>query len=138
MSNIPWYKEGLKFKCTECGKCCTGASGLISLSLDEATKMADLLGCSFDLFKRKYLKTRGNKLSLVEKKNKEGGFDCVFLNGKKCAIYEARPTQCRTFPWWPENLNSEESWKIAAKDCEGISDSAPLIPYSQIVQLLKK
>lgn len=138
MSNIPWYKKGLKFKCTGCGKCCTGSSGMIWLTMDEAIKIADLLGISFDLFKRKYLKSRGNKLSLIEKKNSEGGLDCIFLNGKKCDVYEARPQQCRSFPWWGENLNSEESWKLAAQECEGISDTAPLIPYSQIVQLLKK
>ncbi|KAG7395592.1 hypothetical protein PHYBOEH_003466 [Phytophthora boehmeriae] len=32
----------------------------------------------------------------------------------------ARPTQCRTFPWWPQNLVSDYDWQVAAADCEGI------------------
>jgi hypothetical protein len=32
----------------------------------------------------------------------------------------ARPTQCRTFPWWPQHLVSDYDWQLAAADCEGI------------------
>lgn len=36
------------------------------------------------------------------------------------AVATARPTQCRTFPWWPQNLISDYDWRLAARDCEGI------------------
>ncbi len=128
-----WYKDGLRFTCTQCGKCCTGRPGYVFVSQEEMEAMAKLLNMSVSLFKRKYIKTRGNKLLLVEKKN----HDCVFLQDKKCTVYQARPKQCQTYPWWPENLNSKESWDLAAKECEGISDSASLVPYTQIVQLIR-
>jgi len=137
MTQPDWYKEGLRFQCTECGKCCMGKSGFVWVSEEEAAAMAATLEISLPLFKRKYLRQRDNRYALVEKKISEDNYACIFLNDKKCLVYKARPTQCRTFPWWKENLTTEESWKLAANDCEGINDDAPLVPYSQIVQLTR-
>ena len=39
----------------------------------------------------------------------------------KCLIYPVRPTQCRTWPFWPANLQSVESWCLAALRCPGIN-----------------
>lgn len=128
----PWYKNGLRFKCTECGKCCTGSPGYIWVTDEEIHSMAEVLNITVALFKRKYLRQRDNRFALVEKKSE--GNACIFLKDKKCQIYKARPKQCRTFPWWKENLNSEESWKIAAESCEGISMDAPLVPFSEIIR----
>jgi Fe-S-cluster containining protein len=134
--NEPWYKDGLRFQCTECGQCCTGAPGYVWVNDQEIADMAEFLAISVDTFKKQYLRRCDNRWALVELKSQK--YDCVFLNGKKCLVYNARPTQCRTFPWWKENLNTEESWKIAGRDCEGINDQAPIVPYSQIVQLLRE
>lgn len=99
--------------------------------------MAEFLDISEQLFKRKYIRCRDNRFALVEKKSENGAVACIFLKDKKCTVYKARPTQCRTFPWWKENLNTEESWKLAAEECEGINLNAPLISYSEIRQSLK-
>lgn len=138
MSSLPWYKDGLKFKCTECGKCCTGTSGFVWVTEEEISSMATALNISIKAFKIKYIRNRDNRLALVEKKNISGGFDCIFLKNKKCEVYQARPKQCRSFPWWPEHLNSEESWKLAALDCEGINDQAPIVPYSEITEIVNQ
>lgn len=131
---LPWYRDGLRFKCTECGKCCTGSPGYVWVTKQEIASMAKLLNIPVDLFKRKYLRQRDNRYALAEKKN----LDCIFLKDKKCTIYQARPAQCQTFPFWKENLNSEESWKLAAETCEGINDQAPLVPYPVIQELQKR
>ena len=137
-SNLPWYKDGLRFQCTECGKCCSGTPGFVWVGEEEMMAMANALNISIDLFKRRYVRQRDNRYALVEQKSKNSqDYHCIFLKDKKCLVYQARPIQCRTFPWWPENLNSEESWQLAAKECEGINDQAPLVPYSQIVEALK-
>jgi len=136
-SRLPWYKEGLRFKCTECGKCCTGPSGFVWIDEEEMKGMAAILNISLELFKRKYVRQCNNRHALVEKKSPNGDYDCIFLKDKKCLVYQARPSQCRTFPWWQENLNTEQSWKLAAENCEGIHDEAPLVPYEQIIQLLQ-
>ena len=35
---------------------------------------------------------------------------CVFLKDKLCQIYEARPSQCSTYPFWPTIMKSPMSW----------------------------
>lgn len=128
----PWYKEGLRFKCTGCGRCCTGKAGYVWVSVEEMQSMANVLNISLDLFKRKYTRIREQKYALVEKITLNKEYACVFLQDNKCLVYQARPLQCRTFPWWPENLNNPESWALAAQECEGITDQAPIVPYSEI------
>jgi Fe-S-cluster containining protein len=136
--SLPWYKEGLKFKCTECGKCCTGQAGFVWVTNEEIAAMAKVMHLSEQTFKIKYVRNRNNRLALVEKKNEAGGYDCIFLKNKKCQIYQARPKQCQTFPWWKENLNTPESWKLAAQDCEGINDQAAAVPYETIKKNLSQ
>lgn len=130
-SEKPWYAGGLRFKCTECGQCCTGAPGYIWLNREEIKTIADFLRISVDDFSNKYLRWVKGRLSLREDSKT---YDCVFLKDKKCEIYPVRPTQCRTFPWWPQNLKTEKDWQEAAKYCEGINPSAPLTPLDEIEQ----
>lgn len=133
---LPWYKDGLRFKCTGCGKCCTGPSGIVHITSDEAVQMAKALNLTLQVFKIRYTRTRNNQLALVEKKNELGGYDCIFLKDKACQIYQARPAQCRSYPFWPENLNTSQSWYLASLTCEGINDNAPFIPLSEITPAL--
>lgn len=136
MCALPWYKDGLNFKCTECGKCCSGPKGYIWITPEELTSMAAFLQISEKEFKIKYTRQRDNRISLTEKKNAFGEYDCIFLKEKKCQIYQTRPKQCRTYPWWKEHLTSPESWELAAQECEGINNEAPLKPYVEIKNIL--
>jgi uncharacterized protein len=129
-SMIPWYKDGLRFKCTECGQCCTGTPGYVWVSPSEATAMAEFLKIPVEEFIKKYTRRVGNRRSLKEHPKT---YDCVFLKGKKCEIYGARPKQCRTFPWWPENLETPGHWEETAARCEGVNHpDAPLISLGEI------
>lgn len=127
-NETPWYSTGLRFKCTECGQCCTGAPGYAWVNQEEIQKIADYLKMTVKDFGKKYLRYINGRYALIEKKN----YDCIFLKDKKCTIYPVRPTQCRTFPWWMQNLASPEDWKEAAKHCEGISEDAPLVSFEVI------
>ncbi len=131
--NEPWYKEGLKFKCTECGKCCTGAPGYVWVTEDEILKMADYLKISIKDFNIRYIRRVNGKLALVEMSK---NYDCIFLKDRKCSIYPVRPKQCRTFPWWPQNLSSKEAFEEAALYCEGIQKDATVVPLSTIQKQL--
>ncbi len=133
MTKLPLYESGLNFKCTGCGKCCTGSPGYVWLNHEEMHTIAKHLGMELKEFKIKFTRIKNGTYSLLEKKP---GYDCIFLNGKECSIYEVRPTQCRTFPWWPENLRSEETWRELAKECEGICDTAPLVDKEEIATVL--
>lgn len=132
----PWFEEGLKFSCTGCGKCCTGAPGYVWVTLDEIQAIADYLNCSVDDFARSYLREINGSFALKEDfKN----YDCVFLDGKQCRIYPVRPKQCKTFPWWVQNLETKEDWEMAARRCEGINlPGAPVTGASEILQVLEE
>jgi len=126
-----WYAQGLRFECTGCGQCCTGAPGYIWVSEEEIEKIAEFLQLTVEEFSRQYLRRVKGRLSLIELPKT---YDCIFLKDKKCQIYSVRPTQCRTYPWWPQNLKSEKEWQEAARYCEGIRLDAPIVPLETIEQ----
>ena len=116
----------LRFRCTECGKCCAGRGGRVRVNDRELQDLADATNLSRAEFERSYTRAiveedaAGAKKTHLVLKQTPDDRQCIFLNGSKCSVYKARPTQCRTFPWWPQHLVSDYDWRLAAKDCEGI------------------
>jgi Fe-S-cluster containining protein len=111
-----WYKEGLRFSCEQCGTCCRGA-GYVWLDLPTIAAIAEYLKLSPEDFTRKYVRRVGTRLSLIEKPN----YDCIVWDEQKgCIIYEVRPLQCRTFPFWHENLESPDAWRGVSRRCRGV------------------
>jgi Fe-S-cluster containining protein len=119
----PWYADGLRFACTGCGRCCTGGDGYVWVTPAEIFALAERLGVTVNEFGRRYLRRFEGRYALLD----GPGGSCVFLAGKTCSVYEARPAQCRAFPWWPVNLRSPQAWREAATSCEGISEVAPVV-----------
>ena len=113
----PWYKDGLRFKCTGCGDCCTGAPGFVWVNGEEIAALASEVELSVAEFERRYVRSVGARKSLRERKN----YDCVFLDGetRKCTVYNARPRQCRTWPFWDSNLRTPENWAATCEVCPG-------------------
>jgi len=112
----PWYSEGLQFSCTQCGNCCTGAPGYVWVEAGEIEALADQLGVSLTEFQAMYTRQVGKHRSLRERSNG----DCVFFErGKGCTVYEARPTQCRTWPFWESTVETREDWKRTQEGCPG-------------------
>ena len=127
---VPWFSEGLKFKCTGCGKCCTGSPGYVFLSHTDCDKLATHLSLSDEEFLAKYTYPVDEKISLLDK---PGSDHCIFLVNNQCSVYEARPQQCRTFPWWVYLVQDQESWERAGAHCEGINHpDAPIVPALKI------
>ena len=118
----PWYADGLKFSCTQCGRCCGGAPGDVWVSEEEIATLADRLGMDDESFRRKYTRKVGRRgISLVEKPN----YDCIFFDKKSgCTVYEERPLQCRTWPFWRSNLRSREDWDVESESCPGMDRGA--------------
>jgi Fe-S-cluster containining protein len=113
----PWYKDGLQFQCTGCGDCCTGAPGYVWVNREEITNLAARLGLEPDEFESRYVRNVGKRKSLNEYNNG----DCVFFDGetRKCRVYEDRPRQCRTWPFWDSNVRSPEAWASTCQVCPG-------------------
>ncbi|MCC7144945.1 MAG: YkgJ family cysteine cluster protein [Phycisphaeraceae bacterium] len=121
-----WYAQGLRFTCTQCGNCCTGPEGYVWYTDEEELAMAERLKVSREQFRTRYAHQVEGHWSLMEKFSPDGsGYDCVFLQrteeGRRiCQIYDVRPTQCRTWPFWPENLKSPAAWRSAGRRCPGM------------------
>lgn len=115
-----FYGEGLRFSCARCSSCCRGGPGYVFLSKEDLRRLLARLSLAFPAFFAEYLTTvdmgTGYALSLREKPN----YDCVFWGEAGCAVYEDRPVQCSTFPFWSSILASEEDWLDAGRDCPGI------------------
>lgn len=132
----PWYANGLKFSCSTCGNCCTGGPGYVWISKDEIQRLAVHLGTTPYEVVEKYCRKIDGQFSLVERRNSRGEYDCIFLKElpaepghggqvrhtrRVCGIYDARPLQCRTWPFWDGNLASKEAWERAGQRCHGIN-----------------
>jgi hypothetical protein len=121
VSREKWYNDGLRFSCTQCGNCCSGDPGYVWATKEEVARIAAHLGRTDGRLGREHLRRVGLRYSLTERENG----DCVFLkreNGKAlCSIYPVRPLQCRTWPFWPELLESPQTWALAHKKCPGMN-----------------
>ena len=116
--DLPWYHDGLRFACTACGDCCTGAPGYVWVNQQEIEALAACLGLQ-DVaeFEQAYVRSIGMRRSLNERPNG----DCVFFDGaaRRCTVYAARPRQCRSWPFWNSNLRAEENWRQTCQICPG-------------------
>jgi uncharacterized protein len=132
-SESPWYHAGLRFTCTMCGHCCTGDPGYVWVSDDEIDRIAASLGEDRREFVAVRTRNSRGKVTLREKANG----DCIFYeHGRGCTIYQVRPAQCRTWPFWESNLTSPEDWDRTERVCPG-SGEGELIPVEEITRRLK-
>jgi uncharacterized protein len=117
MPQAPWFKDGLRFQCTQCGDCCTGAPGYVWVNAEEIAALAAHAGLEVNEFEAQFVRRVGSRKSLIEYENG----DCVFFDSKarKCNVYEARPQQCRTWPFWDSNIRTPQAWKETCDVCPG-------------------
>lgn len=112
----PWFQDGLRFECTRCGNCCTGAGGYVWLTDEELTTLAAFVEMPEYQFQAVYTKQVGKRRSLREKSNN----DCVLWDSERgCTVYSARPAQCRTWPFWESTTETPDDWKKLQEGCPG-------------------
>jgi len=105
--------------CASCnGHCCIGEPGYIWVSPKEIEAMAKHLEMDVEAFKAEYLVKVGYKYTIKEIKVGDS-HHCVFFDTKinGCSMYDVRPSQCRTFPFWDYFLKNP---KKAGDECPGI------------------
>ncbi len=92
------------------------APGYVWVNSDEIARLAEHRGESVEAFALKFVRRVGQRLSLIERP----GGDCIFWDRQVgCTVYPARPAQCQTWPFWPENLASPEDWEDVTGICPG-------------------
>jgi len=87
---IPWFKDGLHFKCTGCGKCCTGSPGYVFLSEEDLLVLALSLNLSIAECTALYTCEVEGQLCLIDAPEST---DCIFLKENQCTIYSGRPVE---------------------------------------------
>ena len=133
----PWYAEGLRFTCQQCGNCCTGGPGFVWISREEIIRLAEYLKLTPQQTVERYCRKIDGKFSLREHRNARGEYDCIFLKEQPvprvdgdervthtkriCTVYPVRPLQCRTWPFWSENLKSRQMWEQSGRRCPGMN-----------------
>lgn len=127
---LPWYRDGLRFECTQCGDCCTGAPGFVWVNNEEIAALAAAIGEEdIERFVALYVRSVGVRKSLRE--YSDGA--CVFFDNeaRKCTVYQARPRQCRTWPFWDSNVRTPAAWKKTCEICPG-SGEGKLVQLEEI------
>src|SRR5688572_10802901 len=100
-----WYRDGLRFECTKCGRCCGGPSGFVWVTAVEIEAIAEHRNEPVAQTRVTFVHDVGPRRSLREKTNG----DCVFYDSSAgCTIYPVRPRQCRTWPFWDSNTVTPE------------------------------
>lgn len=118
-----------RFECqTGCTNCCT-QNGHVYLNEDDITRISAHLGLERDTFEKRYLcrSPEGMRLTFPRPDS------CHFLVSSGCKIHEVKPLQCRTFPYWPENVRNRASWKALRRYCPGIG-VGPLVQIEVVRQ----
>ncbi len=129
----PWYRAGLRFRCTRCGTCCTGAPGRVWVNDEEMAAIAEYRNEPLDHVVGLYTRVAERGRSLREKANG----DCIFYDPEQgCTIYPVRPRQCQTWPFWESNVATPQDWQRTCDVCPG-SGQGELISAEEITRRLK-
>jgi len=133
------------FECQRSGRCCSGGAGAVWVEEGEVADLAASLGLEPEVFRGRFLRTLIDprsgepRLSLRERApaGGESGGPCALLEGRnECAVYEARPQHCRTFPFWQEILADPEVFASARRTCPGIRPERPAAPVERAAERL--
>lgn len=109
--------RGIRFECIDgCTKCCE-IPGQVFVVEADIPAMAGLLSMTPEDFIEEKLCEIRQGLYTLDMPDDE---PCIYLENGQCGIYEARPLQCRTFPFWPENMANIAEWEKVERLCPGI------------------
>ncbi len=131
----------MKFECQEScgGKCCKVPQDrptFVFLTSEDRSRLFKFMGgiegvdvqdyaVKLPFNWTRFTKRKGYQWVLLQPNHK-----CVFLDDKgKCKVYEARPTQCRTFPFWPEIFRDHKEWEAFTEYCPGIGKGKEFTPH---------
>ncbi len=91
------------YECQRCTACCRWP-GLVPVGGAEIAAIARHLGIGEDDFIQRYTRLRPQRdgLALIDKgpgaDGSEYNHECIFLEGRDCAIQPVKPIQCAGFP----------------------------------------
>ncbi len=129
MSNHRFYvNQPVRFQCSGCGDCCSGDpdTHFIELLAGEAERIREYLQLSKTVFQRDHIVSIAD-IGKGIRINEQGR--CSLLGAdNRCQVYQVRPLQCRSYPFWPEIMHSLDTWRAEANHCEGIHQGEAITP----------
>lgn len=121
--------KALRFQCIPgCTNCCR-VKGFVYITEDDLLRAAQFLQMPSADFEAKYVVRTRHTLRLRKPQQEQ----CHFLQEGGCGIHPAKPTQCRTYPFWPELVEDRQNWEEARGVCPGIGKG----PFIQIGSALE-
>lgn len=129
----PWWNQGIQFECQGSGQCCVshGEYGQVYMTKEDRIRMAKVLGLTTSQFTKQYCQKVEGVYGLIDGDNGH----CQFLKNKKCTVYQGRPTQCRTWPFWPEVMDAKTWNNEVAAFCPGVGKGKVWSPEEIIDQV---
>lgn len=132
----------MKFECqTSCGgKCCKipeGQHTYVFLTPEDKKSLLKLTGKKLEeiavyaVFNWTRFTKEKTKQWVLRQENEK----CIFLKDGKCEVYEARPIQCRSFPFWPELFRNHKEWKKTTDLCPGIGKGKNYTEFMMVEKL---
>ena len=133
-----WIENGVRFQCEpDCGKCCTSANrdGKVYLEAFDIEALAEHLEMKKHIFAEEFVESENEHLVLKKTEKR-----CCFLKDATCTVHEARPVQCRSYPFLPltnfSPIQSQSSWISEKNYCPGI-DSGRLYSKKEIINITR-
>lgn len=116
------------FSCQRCAKCCADSEErerLIVILGSEVREISAYTGLPPGRFCKRAPEELMEICAPYEHEILKVDGRCIFLRGRSCAIYEARPLVCRFHPFWLEREDDTWVFGVDAK-CPGLSSRSPL------------
>ena len=125
--------DSVRFTCQPgCTNCCE-QKGFVYLTEEDLKRAAAFVEMTPRAFEKRYVYRTAHELRFRKPRDKQ----CPFLADGGCGIHPAKPTQCRTFPFWPELVERRVAWKLAGRDCPGIG-KGPLIQIGSAMEIAEE
>lgn len=133
-----FYEHGVAFSCVKgCNYCCSCEPGYVFLSQEDLERLCAMTNMGEEQFIKTYCRIVNmgsfSMISLLERDN----YDCIFLTKMGCSVYDARPRQCRTYPFWASVMENAETWEAEKAACPGIGQGR-LYSKAEIEEILRQ
>jgi hypothetical protein len=109
----------INFSCTRCSNCCRHEPGAVFLTKSDVKAISSHLQMDTLTFLKKCCRPVERSGSMIASLLEKVNYDCLFWNNG-CIIYEDRPMQCRTYPYWPMIVESNLVLESEKGRCPGI------------------
>lgn len=114
-----WYdQQKICFECTGCGACCK-RHGEVYVTDKELAEIINYMDTHHITNPLTHIRQEHEGLWAIP--IPEQGACPLLGKDDRCTVHEVKPWQCRAYPFWPEVMQSKDSWTEEGLFCEGIN-----------------